>query len=446
MSHIPKGAAALLAVAAVFSLGQVGGRLGDSDEGSNALPEPQQMAALALDRRTTIEIVGVWEAKVAEQPQAGAFRSQHASALLALASETGDLTLYELADEVALGAIRVDPGDATAKLTRAAALSGQHDFQGALDLIDQALEDDPESISALLALGDARLELGDDREAASAYQAAAIALEGQPPAVLSRLARLESLRGNTPRALELSEAALIGAADIDLRLADAAFYWFQLAHYQFQTGAIDEAEASARSALIVDPTNLGATELLAKIVAALGNDDGAINLYLGLLDRGPAADLHGELAKLYSRRGRDDEAGLHIEAGLALARETGDRFPAERRHLIGFLADHEPEEALRLAALDLESRQDVYSHAWFAWALLRTGDSAGALDAIQPVLEIAIDDPWLLYQAGAIQAANGNEAEAMALLAEALAINPVFDVEHAERARRLLAERSDEIG
>ncbi|MGI9607586.1 MAG: tetratricopeptide repeat protein, partial [Acidimicrobiales bacterium] len=282
-------------------------------------------------------------------------------------------------------------------------------------------------------------ELGDVVAAERAFDEATLRLGSEPPALLSRRARLAALRGDAPAAADIARQALIGAASIDQKAGDAAFWWLQLAHYEFRIGSLASAESAARSALEVDAGNLGATELLAKIVSAQGDDSEAIELYADLLERGPAADLHGELAKVLTRSGRPDEALVEIEAGLALAHESADEFPAERRHLIGFLADHDPEEALRLAALDLAERQDVYSHAWYAWALHRTGDASAALDAIGPALAFGTDDPWLLYQAGQIHAVNGNGAEAADLLGRALELNPVFDVVHAPRAAVALA-------
>ena len=166
----------------------------------------------------------------------------------------------------------------------------------------------------------------------------------------------------------------------------------------------------------------------------------AITVYGDLIDRSPAPDLHGELAKLYNRVGRADDAAAQVAAGLELGRATADRFPAERRHLIGFFADHDTAEALRLAELDLAERQDIHSHAWYAWALLQNGNERAALDAIAPALSTRTDDPWIRYQAGSIYAVNQMPAEAASMLTAALDMNPQFDIVHAERARELLAD------
>ena len=124
--------------------------------------------------------------------------------------------------------------------------------------------------------------------------------------------------------------------------------------------------------------------------------------------------------------------------GLARAELDADRYPAERRHLIGFLADHDPAEALRLAELDLDDRQDVHAHAWYAWSLLQNGQLDAASKAIEPALEHRTEDAWLLYQAGSIRAAAGEEDDALVLLRRALELNEHFDLVHADIARGLI--------
>jgi tetratricopeptide (TPR) repeat protein len=175
----------------------------------------------------------------------------------------------------------------------------------------------------------------------------------------------------------------------------------------------------------------------------LGDDAEAIAMYEGLVAGGGAADLHGELASLYARAGRTDDARRQIDLGLAAAAEVADLFPAERRHLIGFLAEHDPDEALRLAAIDLAARQDVHSHEWFAWALFRTGQVDAAAVAIEPALVYDTEDSLLRFHAGAILAASGDTERAGTLLASALELNPTFDVEDAATARAILRGLDD---
>lgn len=402
------------------------------------LPDAEQMALLGNSRNTSVENVDFWAGRVGEVPASSAFRSQLASAQLALAGDTGDLAGYSVAERTAVDAVELSPNNENALLVLAAARSGQHDFAGALELAGQVLADNPTSVGALLASGDAQLELGEYAEAKASYEHVLIRTGGVA-SVLSRFARLESITGSVDEAQRLARRALIDAGDQDLRHADAAFYWFQLGTFEFHRGNADGAIDLALSALMIDPGHGGSNELLAKALVAVGDFDEATRLYERLVDDGGAADLHGELAKLYQRSGRDAEADEQVAFGRAVATRDADRFPAERRHLIGFLADHDPTEALRLAELDLSDRRDVYSHAWYAWSLFQTGDTRAAAEAMQPALRYGTQDAMLLYQAGVIEAAVGSTDAARTHLEQALDLNPQFDLVHAARARSLLA-------
>lgn len=402
-----------------------------------ALPDPNAMANVGDGRRSNDDIVALWERKVAANPESAATIAALASAQLTQAGDEGDLEGYELGEETARRAVELDPDDESAALALASAVAGQHDFAEAASIAESILAATPDSVGALLALGDARLELGDEAAAETAYRSA-LAEVGPVPAIRSRLARVEAITGDPVVARDLARDALVDAAEIDLRPADAAFYWFQLGAYEFALGETEAAESALRSALDIDPANLGASELLGRVLGALGRHDQAIEVYEDLIATGPAADLHGELAKLYRLVDREADADEQIAIGLELAREDADRFPAERRHLISFLADHDPSEALRLAALDLEERQDVRSHAWYAWALYQTGDIDAAAEAIEPALVFDTQDALLRYQAGTIILAAGDIDRGRELLESALDLNGGFDVEHGARAEAQL--------
>ena len=421
----------LLAAAGVVVLRAPGG-------GPPDLPDPEAMRLVGEGRRSSQDIVAFWEERVAGAPEVAANHIGLAGAELTLARDAGDLVGYEAAERTALTAVGLAPADRSALLTLGAARAGQHRFADALDLANRVLVVDPTSEEGLLAAGDARIELGDYDGARVAYERAEAELGDIAP-VLSRRARLEATVGRLENARHLARLALVDAADHDLRNADAAFYWLQLAAYEFALGDPEAAADLLDAALDIDPGNPGATELLGRVLAARGDDIGAIAVYEELVEDGGAADLHGELAELYRRSGRSADADRHVAIGLAIAAETADRFPAERRHLIDFLADHDPDEARRLAALDLSERQDVLSHAWYAWTLLRTGDVTGAREAIEPAMAHRTEDARLLYQAGMIHAAAGEPATAEDLLRRSLELNPGFDVHHAAEAQRVLA-------
>lgn len=425
-----------LFVAAIALLAQgLIARAGQRDE--QALPDPQQMALVSTGRIGTPNVVKLWEDRVRAVPGSATFRAKLAGSILSLAGETGDLSLYAKAEGIARTAVRIDPLNETADLTLASALSGQHEFDATLDLAEAVLERTPKSVGARIAAGDAHLELGQYDAAITLYSELAAELGGVP-SMLSRQARVAGLTGELNQAVELARQALIGAGQEDLDTFTGAFYWFQFANYQYQAGRYDDAAATLRSALQVEPKHLGSIELLGKVLVAQGRFDEATTLYEDLLMRSDAADLRGELAKLYQRAGRTEAARGQIERGLAIAREQAGKYPAERRHLIGFLADEDPVFALQLAREDLELRADVQTYGWLAWSLLQAGQADEAIRYVDDALRLGTQDAWLLYQTGSVYAAVGDVDRARTQLDAALELNPEFDLVHAQRARDLL--------
>ncbi len=437
-SNLARNVPVALFVAAIAILAQGLIARAMQDNGRAAMPDPEQMALLSTGRIGTPNVVKLWEQRVQAVPGSATFRTRLAESNLTLAGETGDLNLYEKAEGIARAAVEIDPTNESANLTLASALSGQHDFGAALELADGVLARAPKSVGARIAAGDAHLELGEYEAATGVYTELDQELPGLP-SILSRRARVAALTGGLDQAIDLARQALIGAGEEDLDTFTGAFYWFQLANYQYQAGRYDDAAAMLRSALQVEPQHIGSTELLGKLLVAQGHLDDATQLYEQLLQRTDAADLRGELAKLYAHAGRTDDARRQIELGLDIARTQAGKYPAERRHLIGFLADEDPAFALQLARDDLELRSDVQTYGWLAWSLLQAGKADEAVTYVDEALRLGTQDAWLLYQTGSVYAAVGDVDRARTQLVAALDLNPEFDLVHAQHARDLLA-------
>jgi tetratricopeptide (TPR) repeat protein len=399
----------------------------------SALLEP---ARLDAGMKPIDEVIALWTSRSEADPEDYLSRTQLGSALLRQARATGDLSLYGSARAAFEDALRRNPRHPAALLGLGATRAADHDFAGQLVLAEQVLARDPESLPALAAVGDAQLELG-------AYDAAArsfgrLAAEERTAPVVSRLARVALIDGRTDEAVALAAEAAALARDLDAMPETLAQHQLQLGHHRYEAGDVEGASAALEQALRTQPGHLGALELLAQVRVAQERDAEAIGIYEDLLASGPAADLHGSVAALYRARGDIGAADRHVEAGLALARATIDRFPAERRHLAGFFARHDPPLALVLADADLATRQDVYAHDLHAWALFRNGRFAEADAAARRALARGTQDAELLYHAGMIAESVGDEARARTLLDRALDINPRFDVVEASVAREAL--------
>lgn len=384
------------------------------------------------------DVVAFFRERADRRPNDHVSRTQLATALSTQARQTADLALYEEAEMAARDALRIKPDSHAASIELAAALHSQHAFGEALELGQRLLDEDPKSTDALYTVADAHFELGNYALARDGFTR--LDRAGRNAATLSRLARLASIDGDNDRAVQLAAEALDASRKFSLRPNGAAFYPFQLGHFQFEAGDVDGAIESIGRALEIDPEHVGATEKLAGIYAAIGRTDDAAALYERLIAEGPAADIHGSYADLLRSVGDDIAAATQERLAAVLAAETIDDFPAERRHLAGYFVERDPELAVELARLDLVERRDVGAFDTLAWALHRSGRSAEAADVMADALAVGTNTASLRYHAGAIAAANGDTDAAIEHLGAALDINPTFALGDADDARTLLAE------
>lgn len=386
--------------------------------------------------RSTEQVVKFWTDRVAASPAGYLDRTQLGLALAAEARENADLEGYEAAERVLREALEINPQHGSAKLALAQSLHSQHRFAEARNLAAEVLGAEPGSLGALALQGDASLELGEYTVARRLYTQLADRERSAP--VVSRLSRLTYFEGKSAESVALAEEALALSDQLELRPTDRAFYRFQLGHVRFVTGDVDGAVQSLEDALDVAPDHPGAREKLAVVYASAGRVSEAEELYRALLESGPAADLHGSYADLLRARGEIEAAEEHERLGLELATETMDRFPAERRHLAGFFMTRDAPTAVRLAEQDLAERRDVGAYDTLAWALYHDGRFADADAAIEQALASGVSDPSILYHAGSIAAANGDEAGARGHIGEALAISTMFHPSEAADAMSLL--------
>lgn len=382
------------------------------------------------------DVISLWRERSAGQPLDYLNRTQLGSALATQARENADLAGYEEAESVLREALSVNPSYPPARLALASTLQAQHRFVEARSLAVGVHADKP-SAAALALIGDSNFELGDYDAAAKAYDELR-ALERTAP-VISREARLASVRGDNQGAVTLAAEALAASQRLALRPNASAFYYFQLGHFRFESGDVSGAIADLEQALGTDPGSAAASEKLAFVYASTGRVDEALALYLELIESGPAPDLYGSAADLYVTLGNSSAAVTHELAGVALAEETIDRFPAERRHLVGFLLDRDPQLALGLAEADLLERQDVGAYDTMAWALHRNGRHEEAAEMIELALAHGTRQASILYHAGAIAAANGSNQVAIDHLEMALSVNAKFHPTEAVDAVELLA-------
>ncbi|MGI9602366.1 MAG: tetratricopeptide repeat protein [Acidimicrobiales bacterium] len=401
---------------------------------ASAAPVDQPVAGLApID-----EVVALWQERVDTQPFDYLSRTQLGAAFSQRGRERADLDDHERAEAAHRDALRLNPSHTAARLGLAQALVAQHRFEEGRVLASQLLAEEPSSLAAMALLGDTHLELGDYDEASMLYSGL---VEREPSAAAtSRLARLASIQTTPIEAVGLAEEALTLSRTEGLRPNQQAFYRYQVGHYRFEAGDTDGAIAAFDAALDLDPAHPAATEELAHTLAATGEADRALALYDRMVTDGPAPDLHGRYAELLAATGQEAAAAEQEALGEALAAETLDRYPAERRHLVEFHLGRDPETAVALSERDLDERADVGAYDTLAWALFHAGRIEEAAVAIDQALAQGTQAAPLRYHAAAIAAAARDRAEALAHLEVALTLNPRFDVFDGPAALALYTE------
>ncbi|MEM9651305.1 MAG: tetratricopeptide repeat protein [Actinomycetota bacterium] len=427
----------LLAVASVLTA------VGAVDRASSeAGPDLDSRVAVAtLDpvtgRQPLPEIIELWRGKVEGQPLDYLNRTRLGNALNALGSETAEPAHYTEAAVVFGQALDANPSHAPARLGLAGSLIAQHDFAAAIDQLERAEADGSARLPTLALVGDANLGIGNYQEAAAAYEAL-IAGERSAPTV-SRLARLRWFQGRPAAAVSLAEEALALSGDLAIRPVDRAFYPFQLGHFLFVAGEVDEAIAQYRAALDLAPDHPGAAEALPFALAANGELDQAAERYAELVPEAGAADLHGLYAGVLRALGDETGAAVQERLGTEAALAGIDEHPAERRHIVQFLTARDPALAVELARADLAERADVGAYDHLAWALYHAGRSGEALAMIETALGFGTVDAALFYHAAEINLAAGDTAVAAAYVESSLAVNPHFHPTEADAAAALAA-------
>jgi tetratricopeptide (TPR) repeat protein len=258
------------------------------------------------------------------------------------------------------------------------------------------------------------------------------------PAVLGRAARLAFVRGDTARALELSNQAVLDATNAGDPATSVAFYQYAHAEYALLAGDLDLAQRGYEASLTALPGYPLALFGEGRVAFARGDTEHASALLEAATAALPRPDMVAYLGDLYAIAGRPDDAATQyetVEFIHHLAADDGAR--VYDREYVGFLADHAHDSAtaVGLATEELAARKDVYGFDALAWALHSAGDEAQALVNMRLALASGTQDARLLIHAGLIELANGLTADGQAHLRAGLALNPSFSPLVVEQAR-----------
>jgi tetratricopeptide (TPR) repeat protein len=385
---------------------------------------------------TTEQVIRYYQDRAARDPDDFVTRTLLAQAYVREARETGDFTCYDRAEAAAAEALKRSPSYLAARACRAVVLSARHQFAEALREA-LALYEETGQADVLLIAGDARLELGQVAEAERTYQD--VRRKDPTLPVDSRLARVEELRGHTEEALRLMGRAAQEETGADGNRRGESWYEFRLGEMHWNAGRLEEAARHYEAALALNPGYPLAQLFLARVRAAQGREEEAVQLYGKAVGRYATVPALAELADLYARRGNEYLARLNYDKIEQAAAAGGGAYD---RELALYYADHGRNlpEAVELARRDLRLRQDISAYDTLAWALCQNGRYAEAEKAMTEALKLGTQDARFFYHAGMIARGRGDKAGARQYLERALAVNPYFSPRQAQLGRQALAD------
>jgi tetratricopeptide (TPR) repeat protein len=360
-----------------------------------------------------------------------------AAAFMQKSRESGDFSLNTRAEESLKHSFKFAPDNFDGIKLQTNLLLNYHRFAEALQLAERAQAMNPRDHDVYGAMVDALVELGEyDR----AVEAAQKMVDLRPDtSSYSRVSYLRSLHGDRKGAIEAMKMATEAANPQNVE--SIAWCRVHLGDELLNDGKLEEAERQYDYALYVFPDYHAALAAKARARYAAGDNDNAIALYKRAIERVPLPDYIAALGDLYAKLGRTDEAKQQYDQ-VEFIEKMGSTGGTYSRQLALFWADHDMrlDEALKIAENERATRKDIYASDILAWSLYKKGRFQEAKTAIDEALRLNTRDPRLLYHAGLIASANGDNRKGAEYLKQALDINPNFDILQAEIAKKKLAD------
>jgi tetratricopeptide (TPR) repeat protein len=355
-----------------------------------------------------------------------------AMAFVRRARETGDNSYYERARQAVASSLRIEPENFEAEQAQVDLLLAEHNYRPALE---QARALNHRMLDAVLIWGymaEAEAALGDYKQAEDDAQWMMNLRPGNLPAYLTG-ADLRHDWGDSDGAEEYLSKALQQTPPFETE--ETAWILTRMARLLRQSGRADAAEALLQKALKAFPDYYFSLEELAEVRLAQHRFPDAVDLMEKRNQSFPSPSSELLEARGYELAGRLGDAAKMYSRFEHEARAQFGLSDNDNLELINYYAGHahKPQEALRIARLEIENRHDAWTLDAYAWALYANGQYAEAGQQIEKALAIGTRDAVLYYHAGVIEAALGKRAEASHYLQESLNLNPTSEVSEAAR-------------
>jgi tetratricopeptide (TPR) repeat protein len=355
-------------------------------------------------------------------------------ALMQLLRETGDPGLYSRAETAFAAALERDPGSLDARVGIGTLALARHDFRAALRHGQAARSLAPASFAPFAVLVDAQVELGRYGAAERTLQQMVDFKPGL--ASYARVSYFRELHGDLDGA---GEAMRLAVAAAPAAGENRSYLQTLLGNLEFERGRLDGAASAYRSALAgfsgYAPADVG----LARVQAARGQLEPAVDRLRGVTERLPLPEYVIALGEAELAAGMRADAQRDFDLVRAQQQLLGASGVNTGAEIAVFEADHgNVRRALRLGRRGYVAAPSVRSADALGWALTRAGQPEDGLDYARRALRLGSRDALFLYHAGMAARAADELDAARDYLVRALAANPNFSPLHAPIARRTL--------
>jgi len=433
----------IVAVLVVIGALALSGRFGapsPTDPSALAPSTDSRSAAPDASMSATEEDIAKYYALVQENPDTVDAYVLLGSAYVQHVREVGDPADYGRAEAAFAEALQRDPDNVSALVGKGALALARHEFREALEIGQQAISIEPNQPGAYGLIADAQTELGMYEEAVGSLQTM---VDLRPDlASYSRVSYQRELRGQIDPAIEAMEAAYRAGG---MATENTEYVRVLMGNLHFAKGDLETAEAIFQASLDSSPDFVWALSGLARVRAAEGELDEAIDLYQRAVDQIPLPEFVIALGETQEAAGLSEVASDTyelVEAIQALFEANGVNTDLD---LALFTANHgdEPDAAVELARAAYEDQPSIKAADALGWALFKADQLDEAERYAEEALRLGTRDGLFLYHAGMIAKARGDLDTARARLSEAFEVNPHFSPLYEPRAQAALDEVAD---
>jgi tetratricopeptide (TPR) repeat protein len=335
-------------------------------------------------------------------------------------------------------ALKIDPNDFNAIITKASMMATLHQFEQAKQLAQKAIFLNPYNAFSYGVLCDAHVELGEYDEAVNACdKMLSIRPDLRSYARASYLREIHGDNAGARQAMQMAgESGVMGQEN-------RAWAFYNLGKLFLNEGKLDTAEYIFNGILQERSDYAFAISGLAQVKCAQNKYDEAVALLKNAFSTTPEHSFIEELANVYRATEHTTLAEETIErVEKEFADHVKEGWNVDKEYAL-FCANHEIhlEEALERAQKEYERRpNNIEALDTYAWTLFKNGRAAEAVPYMEKALRMGTKNSAMKYHAGMIYNAAGNKTKAREFLQEAVKINPYITVLYLSNARKTLAE------